>query len=273
MIEAQSVAIKYEGRTIIDNITLQVQEGEIVSIIGPNGSGKSTLLKSMSRLIPCEQGCVRIAGQEIGTLSSKRVAQLLCMLCQANQTPADMTVEELVSYGRMPHKKWYERLDASDHEVVDWALDCTGLVTYRERLVASLSGGEAQRAWIAMALAQRPKILMLDEPTTYLDIAHQLEVLELIRSINRELGITVVMVLHDLNQASAYSDRICVLRGGNLTMTGSPREVLTPELIRDVYGVEAEVTLDAADESLRIHIHKRTEVTSARAQLTSLPLY
>lgn len=273
MIEAQSVAIKYDGRTIIDNITLQVQEGEIISIIGPNGSGKSTLLKSMSRMIPCERGCVRIAGQELGTLSNKRIAQLLCMLCQSNQTPGDMTVEELVSYGRLPHKKWYERLDASDHEVVEWALDRTGLASYRERLVGSLSGGEAQRAWIAMALAQRPKILMLDEPTTYLDIAHQLEVLELIRSINRELGITVVMVLHDLNQASAYSDRICVLRDGHMTMTGSPRQVLTPELIRDVYGVEAEVTHAAADGSLRIHIQKRTEAAHAQRQPASLPIH
>ncbi|MBP2002269.1 iron complex transport system ATP-binding protein [Paenibacillus shirakamiensis] len=270
MIEAQSVAIKYDGRTIIDNITLQVQEGEIVSIIGPNGSGKSTLLKSMSRLIPCERGCVRIGGQEIGTLSNKRVAQLLCMLCQSNQTPGDMTVEELVSYGRLPHKKWYERLDASDKEVVDWAIDRTGLATYRERLVGSLSGGEAQRAWIAMALAQRPKILMLDEPTTYLDIAHQLEVLELVRSINRELGITVVMVLHDLNQASAYSDRICVLRDGQVMMTGSPKDVLTPELIRDVYGVEAEITHHAVDDSMRIYINKKTEAASTRTELAPL---
>ncbi|SFT26653.1 ABC transporter ATP-binding protein [Paenibacillus sp. BC26] len=260
MIEAQSVAVKYDGRTIIDNLSLQVLEGEILSIIGPNGSGKSTLLKSMSRMIPCESGSVHLCGEKLASMSSKRIAQLLCMLSQSNQTPPDMTVEELISYGRLPHKKWYERLGESDHEIVNWALERTGLLSFRKRYVSSLSGGEAQRAWIAMALAQRPKVLLLDEPTTYLDIAHQLEVLELVRSINRELGITVVMVLHDLNQAGAYSDRICVLRDGSLALTDTPANVLTPELIRTVYGVEAEVTPDHLDGGLRIHVRRRSAI-------------
>lgn len=257
MLEAEALTISYDGKTIVKSVTLQVQEGEIVSIIGPNGSGKSTLLKGISRLIPCEGGRVCLAGQELQSMQSKHISQLMCILCQSNQTPSDMTVEELVSYGRYPHKKWYERLSAEDYEIVDWAIQHTGLDTYRKRLVLSLSGGEAQRAWIAMALAQRPKVLLLDEPTTYLDIAHQLEVLELVRKVNRELGITVVMVLHDLNQASAYSDRICVIQDGVIALSGSPKDVLTSEMIRKVYGVEAEVQFQADVEYPRIHPIKR----------------
>ncbi|MCR8844247.1 ABC transporter ATP-binding protein [Paenibacillus sp. SC116] len=257
MLEASNVTIGYEDKTIVKNVTLQIQEGEIVSIIGPNGSGKSTLLKGMSRLIPCESGQVCLAGESMHAMGSKRISQLMCILCQSNQTPADMTVEELVSYGRYPHKKWYERLNADDYDIINWAILHTGMESFRKRLVISLSGGEAQRAWIAMALAQRPKVLLLDEPTTYLDIAHQLEVLELVRTVNRELGITVVMVLHDLNQASAYSDKIYVIQNGSIHTTGKPRDVLTPDIIRNVYGVEAEVQYLEAVEYPRIHPLKR----------------
>ncbi|TVX91729.1 ABC transporter ATP-binding protein [Paenibacillus agilis] len=257
MLEASNVTIGYEDKTIVKNVTLQVKKGEIVSIIGPNGSGKSTLLKGMSRLIPCASGQVCIAGESLRAMGSKRISQLMCILCQSNQTPADMTVEELVSYGRYPHKKWYERLNVEDYDIINWAILHTGMEPFRKRLVISLSGGEAQRAWIAMALAQRPKVLLLDEPTTYLDIAHQLEVLELVRTVNKELGITVIMVLHDLNQASAYSDKIYVIQNGGIHITGKPRDVLTPEMIRTVYGVEAEVQYVEAVEYPRIHPLKR----------------
>jgi len=257
MLEATSLSISYDGNRIVKDVSLHVHEGEIVSIIGPNGSGKSTLLKGMSRLIPCESGRICIAGQEINSMRSKQISQMMCILCQSNQTPADMTVEELVSYGRTPHKKWFERLTHEDHEIIDWAIEQTGMESYRKRLVVSLSGGEAQRAWIAMALAQRPKVLLLDEPTTYLDIAHQLEVLELVRSLNKELGITVIMVLHDLNQASTYSDKICVIRNGVVELVGKPSEVLTHEMIRNVYGVEAEVAYTPESTSPRIHPIRR----------------
>lgn len=262
MLEAQALTISYDGNKIVNEFTLQVNEGEIVSIIGPNGSGKSTLLKGMSRLIPCESGRVCIAGQELRTLNSKKISQMMCILCQSNQTPADMTVEELVSYGRMPHKKWYERLTGEDYEIVDWAIEKTGMSPLRKRLVVSLSGGEAQRAWIAMALAQRPKVLLLDEPTTYLDIAHQLEVLELVKTVNRELGITIVMVLHDLNQASAYSDNIYVIQKGLLAFKGKPSDVLTTDMIRDVYGVEAEVQFPAGSVYPRIHPLRKAQAAA-----------
>ncbi|TCZ81287.1 ABC transporter ATP-binding protein [Paenibacillus albiflavus] len=259
MLAAEGLSISYDGNKIVNNFTFQVNEGEIVTIIGPNGSGKSTLLKGISRMIPCESGRVCIAGQELKSLHSKQISQIMCMLCQSNQTPADMTVEELVSYGRLPHKKWYERLSDQDYEIVDWAIEKTALHPLRKRLVVSLSGGEAQRAWIAMALAQRPKVLLLDEPTTYLDIAHQLEVLELVKNLNQELGITVVMVLHDLNQASVYSDKIYVIQKGNLVQYGKPSKVLTTEMIRDIYGVDADVQFADGSESPRIHPLKRAQ--------------
>ncbi|MDU5143750.1 MAG: ABC transporter ATP-binding protein [Paenibacillus dendritiformis] len=254
MLKVQSLNIRYADKTVVQNFSLDVKEGEVVSIIGPNGSGKSTILKAMTRLIPCESGRVCIADRELRSLSVKQVSRLMCMLCQSNASPPDMTVGELVSYGRMPHKKWYERLDAEDEEVIQWALEQTGMHAYKERLVVSLSGGEAQRAWLAMALAQRPKVLLLDEPTTYLDIAHQLEVLELVRALNRELGLTVVMVLHDLNHASAYSDRVCVIKGGSLRLYGTPQDVFTIELIRSVYGVETEIQYGPDSECPRIHV-------------------
>lgn len=258
MIDVQSLTIRYSDRTIVSNFSLEVQEGEIVSIIGPNGSGKSTILKGLSRSIPCESGRICIANHEISSLSNKQVSRIMCMLCQSNTCPLDMTVKELVGYGRVPHKKWYERFDSSDEEVIQWALEQTGLLPYGDRLIVSLSGGEAQRAWIAMALAQRPKVLLLDEPTTYLDIAHQLEVLELISRLNRKLNLTVVMVLHDLNHAGAYSDKIAVIKSGVMREYGPPQKVLTPRLIREVYGVESEVEYVLGSTAPRIHIIKKS---------------
>lgn len=264
MLNLESLRINYADRTIVDNFSLHVKEGEVVSIIGPNGSGKSTILKAVSRLIPCESGRVCIADQELGSLSTKQVSRLMCMLCQSNSSPADMTVEELVGYGRIPHKKWYERLTGDDHEIVKWALEHTGMLEFKDRLVVSLSGGEAQRAWLAMALAQRPKVLLLDEPTTFLDIAHQLEVLELVRTLNRELKITVVMVLHDLNHACTYSDKVCVIKEGNMRVFGKPQEVFTMELIRSVYGVDTDIEYRAGSDIPRIHILKKTKRESEK---------
>jgi len=258
MLQVQSLTIRYAERTIVKDFSIDVREGEVVSIIGPNGSGKSTILKGLSRLIPSESGRVCIANQEMCALSTKQVSQIMCMLCQSNVCPADMTVEELALYGRVPHKKWYERFDAEDYEVAKWALEQTGMLPFKDRLIVSLSGGEAQRAWIAMALAQRPKVLLLDEPTTFLDIAHQLEVLELVRRLNRELNLTVVMVLHDLNHAGAYSDKICVIKDGVKREYGAPSQVLTPALIENVYGVESEVEYVTGSSAPRIHILKKS---------------
>ncbi|EJL43545.1 iron ABC transporter ATP-binding protein [Brevibacillus agri] len=259
MLNVQSMNVCYGKKRIVNDFSLDIHEGEIVSLIGPNGSGKSTVLKAISRLIPCESGSVRIAGEPADNMSMKQLSRIMCMLCQSNSCPSDVTVEELVGYGRVPHKKWYERLDAADYEIVDWALQQTGLESYRGRYLASLSGGEAQRAWIAMALAQKPKLLLLDEPTTYLDIAHQLDVLELIAKLNRELKLTVVMVLHDLNHASTYSDKICVIKDGDIRVFGKPQDVFTLELIRSVYGVDTEIRYAPDSTSPRIHVLKKAQ--------------
>ncbi|MBR2567733.1 MAG: ABC transporter ATP-binding protein [Paenibacillus sp.] len=257
MLKIHSLRMEFRERAVVQDFSLEVEEGEIVSIIGPNGSGKSTILKGVSGMLPCVSGQVCIADQHLAQMTAKHVSQVMCMLCQANISPADMTVQELVGYGRSPHKKWYERLDHKDYEIIAWALDKTGMTGYKDRLMASLSGGEAQRAWLAMALAQRPKLLLLDEPTTYLDIGHQLEVLELVRQLNQELGLTVVMVLHDLNHASTYSDKVCVIQQGTIERYGRPSEVFTEELIRRVYGVETEIDTRTDSEHPRIHVlHK-----------------
>lgn len=254
MLRVESVSIRYEKNTIVNNFSFSAEEGEIVSIIGPNGSGKSTLLKAVAKFIPYYSGKVLIEGNDLKSMKPKQVAQIMCMLSQKNAAPNDMTVNDLVSYGRHPHKKWFEKIHNKDMEIVDWALKRTYLTDFKERTVSSLSGGEAQRAWIAMALAQQPKILLLDEPTTYLDISHQHEVLELIRELNQEMNMTVVMVLHDLNQAARYSDNIVVVQAGERAMCGAPSCVMTPDMIRDVYRMNAEVEYVPTETAPRVHL-------------------
>ncbi|GIN71832.1 iron ABC transporter ATP-binding protein [Bacillus sp. J14TS2] len=254
MLTVDSISIRYEKKTVIDQFSFSVQNREIMSIIGPNGSGKSTLLKAISKYIPYHTGQIFLEGKNLKSLRAKQVARTMCMLSQKNQAPHDMTVIDLVSYGRYPHKKWFEKLNDEDMDIVHWALEKTHLSGYKDRIVSSLSGGESQRAWIAMALAQRPKILLLDEPTTYLDISHQHEVLELVRELNQDMGMTVIMVLHDLNQAARYSDKIVVVRSGEKVMNGTPEYVMTTGMIRDVYHMEAEVEYVAAETRPRIHL-------------------
>lgn len=254
MLQVDSISIRYERQNVIDDFSFAINQGEIVSIIGPNGSGKSTLLKAISRFIPYHTGSIKLEGKNLKSLSSKQIARTMCVLSQKNQAPNDMTVGELVSYGRYPHKRWFEKLNEDDMNIIDWALNKTNLYAYKERTVASLSGGESQRVWIAMALAQRPKILLLDEPTTYLDISHQHEVLELVSELNQEMGMTIIMVLHDLNQASRYSDRIVVVRNGERVMYGSPDLVMTTGMIKDVYKMNAEIKYVQAEKKPRIHL-------------------
>lgn len=241
MLRTNELDVLIEERKIVKGLNVSIEAGEIVSIIGPNGSGKSTALKAISRMIPTQENSVFLDEVDILQLKSKDLSKQLSVLFQANDAPADLSVEELIAYGRTPHKKWFETLNEEDHEIVEWAIRMTSLEKYRHRQVVSLSGGEAQRAWIAMSLAQRPKVLLLDEPTTYLDIAHQLQLLELIHAVNRELGMTIVMVLHDLNQASLYSDKICVIQNGEMVKYGTSEEVMTKELIRKVYNVDCDI--------------------------------
>lgn len=220
---------------------LQIKKGEIVSLIGPNGSGKSTALRLISKLIKPNDGSIILDGFDVFKMKPLAMAQKLAMLPQMNDHQLDLTVGELVEYGRYPHRNAFQALNGEDMEIINWALEVTHLQKYRNRLLPSLSGGERQRAWIAMAIAQLPEVLLLDEPTTYLDIAHQLEVMELVRKLNKDSGMTVVMVLHDINQAARYSDRLIALKEGSVKYSGIPQCVLCREMFQSIFDIDAKI--------------------------------
>jgi len=231
----------YDGLPVFRDIDLEIPSGKITTLIGANGSGKSTLLKTMSRLIAPSSGAVYLEGRSIHDMPTRLVAQKLALLPQGAQTPGGITVGELVEYGRFPHRTRLSGLTEADRGIVRWALDCTATTALKDREMDQLSGGQRQRAWIAMALAQKTGILFLDEPTTYLDISHQLELLHLLRGLNLEQGVTIVMVLHDLNHAIMFSDCLVAIKDGAIHSRGTPEAVITPRNLRDVFDVEAAV--------------------------------
>ena len=239
IIKAQNISVSINEKEIVHSISLDIPEGKVTAIIGPNGCGKSTTLKALSRILPYK-GSVTFKGQEMSTLSQREFAKCLAILTQSPQAPSDLTVNDLVEMGRFPHRGFLGRAGKDDKEHVEWALEQTGVKEMRYRLLNTLSGGERQRAWIAMALAQRPEVLLLDEPTTYLDICHQLEIMQLITRLNQELDLTVVMVVHDLNHAIMYADHVVVVKAGQLVTSGAPREIITAELLADVFKVKAD---------------------------------
>ena len=239
IIKAQNISVSINEKEIVHGISLDIPEGKVTAIIGPNGCGKSTTLKALSRILPYK-GSVTFKGQEMSTLSQREFAKCLAILTQSPQAPSDLTVNDLVEMGRFPHRGFLGRAGKDDKEHVEWALEQTGVKEMRYRLLNTLSGGERQRAWIAMALAQRPEVLLLDEPTTYLDICHQLEIMQLITRLNQELGLTVVMVVHDLNHAIMYADHVVVVKAGQLVTSGAPREIITADLLAEVFKVKAD---------------------------------
>lgn len=237
-VEVHDVTLGYGDRVIVPKVNVTLEKPEIISIIGPNGSGKSTLLKAMSRLLLPLAGTVLLDGKNIHRMKSAEVARIMAVLPQMVKTPPDMTVYDLVSYGRFPHHSFYQGLVDEDHGYIEKALVETGMQKMAYRRLDTLSGGERQRAWLAMALSQEPKILMLDEPTTYLDIHHQLELMKLIQKLYKDRKITVVMVLHDLNHAVRFSQRIIAVKDGAVFADGPVKKVVTPEHLRQLYGVE-----------------------------------
>ena len=253
MIKAKNLKVGYEQKIIIEDLSIDIEKGQVVSILGPNGSGKSTLLKALSRMVKPKSGEIYIENQKLTDIKNKKISQKLCLLSQHNTVPGDISVEDLVYFGRMPHKKWYETKLKEDEEIVNWAIENVGLTKYKNTPVSTLSGGERQRAHLAQALCQKPEILLLDEPTTYLDISHQLELMELVREINKNLNITIIMVLHDLNQASKYSDRLLIMKNGNIVADGHPNETISHDIIRDVYGVKCDIDHDPISKKPRIH--------------------
>ena len=244
-IEFRNVRKEYQdGSQIIQALkptNLVINKGEFVAIVGPSGSGKSTLLKAISRNLKPITGSVFLDGSDIQKFNSKEFARQLAILHQVSRAPADLTVRDLVEYGRFPYQHWWKGKNEDDEKFVSWALKQTGLEKLAMRRVSTLSGGEQQRAWIAMALAQKPRILLLDEPTTYLDIAHQLEVMKIVTTINETYGMTVIMVLHDINHALQYADEIAVLKDKHIVAQGAPETVLTVEMLAQVFGVRADI--------------------------------
>ena len=242
LLEARNLTVTLEGKTILERLSLRFAEGKRTAIIGPNGAGKSTLLRALAALNPVYRGEILLDGEEIRKIGRKRLSQRIAILPQNVQAPPDTTVERLVDYGRFPYRSWFRGSDArEDREAVEWALSVTRLEEFRQRQVMSLSGGERQRAWIAMALAQRPKILLLDEPTTYLDIAHQLEVMQIVRQLYETYHMTIIMVLHDINHALQYADEIAILKDHGIFAQGAPKEVVTVDSLAEVFGVRADI--------------------------------
>ena len=246
-LEARELKIGYGEKVAIKNASLKIDYGEIVSIIGPNGSGKSTLIKALSGYLKPKKGEVLLDGCNIKGIGGRDLAKKIAVLPQFKSSPDDISVETLVSYGRHPHLGFGKRLMKEDLDIMEWALEKTGLIDFKDRNILTLSGGEAQRAWIAMALTQKASILMLDEPNTYLDISYQMEVLELVKDLNQSLDLTFVMVLHDLNQAARYSDKIYVLMDGMICKYGKPKNVIQSDLLRDVFRIEADVFEDSVN--------------------------
>src|SRR5262245_59988432 len=244
LLRAEGLRLGYDGRTVVDGLDLEIPPGQVSVIVGANACGKSTLLRALARLLAPRAGVVHLDGRSIHALPTKQVARLLGILPQAPIAPDGLTVRDLVGRGRAPHQSWWRQWSSADRGAVDAALAATELVALADRPVDELSGGQRQRAWIAMAVAQQTPILLLDEPTTYLDLAHQIDVLDLVVDLNRRSARTVVMVLHDLNQACRYADHVVAMKSGRLVHQGGPGEVITAELVGDVFGLRCQVVPD-----------------------------
>ncbi|MEA4960059.1 ABC transporter ATP-binding protein [Lutispora sp.] len=256
-LEALDIHVKYGRKEILNSVSLKINDGEITTIIGPNGSGKSTLIKVLSRCLSPWKGSVYLDGKNLKDIGTKKIAEKLAVLPQIRHLSSDITVEELVAHGRYPHLGFRQKLRKEDREIIEWSMIKTGLMELRYRHVVTLSGGEKQRAWMAMTLAQKTGILILDEPTTFLDISYQLEVLELIKELNASLGLTVIMVLHDLNQAARYSDNIHVLDRGRICEWGPPDKILRSDLIKRVFKIQAHIYEDDINQCLYFIPEKR----------------
>src|SRR5699024_7263565 len=220
--EVRDVTTGYDKKVVIENFNMTIPKGQITSIVGPNGCGKTTLLHTLTRVLRIKYGAVSMDGKDIFAMNTKNVAKRLSLLPQMSNAPDGLTVRELIGYGRHPHKKPFEGLNQWDYENIDWAVDVTGIKAFTDRPVSELSGGQKQRVWLAMALAQNTDIILLDEPTTYLDMKFQMEILNLLKSLNETADKTIVMVLHDINHASRFSDHMIALKEGGIRKLGKP---------------------------------------------------
>ncbi|MFI1678931.1 ABC transporter ATP-binding protein [Streptomyces sp. NPDC020607] len=241
---ARELTLAYEDRTVVAGLDLTIPDGRVTVIVGPNACGKSTTLRALGRLLKPRSGAVLLDGASLATLPTKKIAQQIGLLPQTPVAPEAITVADLVARGRQPHQRWWQQWSDADERAVTEAMERTDVVPLAERPVDELSGGQRQRVWIAMALAQDTGLLLLDEPTTYLDISHQVEVLDLVRQLNHESGRTIVVVLHDLNQAARYADHLVAMKAGEVVAEGTPAKIVTEELVREVFGLECVVVPD-----------------------------
>lgn len=244
LLSTRRLTLAYDGASIIMDLDLAIPAGKITTLVGPNGCGKSTLLRGLARLLKPRAGTVYLDSTEIFKLSTKAVAKRLGILPQGPVAPEGLTVRDLVAQGRYPYQNWLQQWSKEDERLVEQALATTGITPLADRALDTLSGGQRQRAWIAMALAQDTEILLLDEPTTFLDLAHQIEVLDLLYELNQTEGRTIVMVLHDLNQACRYADYLVAVREGQVWAQGVPAQVMTEAMVREVFGLECRIVTD-----------------------------
>jgi len=241
---ANELTLAYDDASIIHNLRLAIPMGQVTALVGPNGCGKSTLLRGISRLLKPKHGTVILDGQDIWKLPTKELAKRLGILPQSPVAPEGLTVHELVAQGRYPHQSWLQQWSAEDERVTQEALAITHIEDFADRPVDTLSGGQRQRAWIAMTLAQDSEVILLDEPTTFLDLAYQIDVLDLLYELNRQRKKTIVMVVHDLNHACRYADYLVAVKEGQIAAQGIPSEVVTERLVREVFGVECLIIPD-----------------------------
>ncbi|MGT2906846.1 ABC transporter ATP-binding protein [Streptococcus dentiloxodontae] len=243
-IRAEDIQVSYDKNIIIDQLSLEIPEGKITTIIGSNGCGKSTLLKALTRIQNLNSGSIFLDGDSIASLPTKEIAKKMALLPQVLEATEGISVYELISYGRFPHQKYLGMLTKQDRDKIHWAMEVTRTTSFANLEVDDLSGGQRQRVWIAMALAQDTDTIFLDEPTTYLDLNHQLEILELLNRLNKESGKTIIMVLHDLNLSARFSDRLIAMKDGQVHYQGKAEEVMTSEILRDIFQIDAHIVSD-----------------------------
>ena len=244
-ISAENIGVTIGEKKILHDVNCNFASKKRTAIIGPNGAGKSTLLKALCFLNEKFSGRVTVDGKNIRELGRREISKIMAILPQEKDAPKDTTVRQLASFGRFPHRKFFGTTTAEDKQAIDWALEVTKMTALENRQVSTLSGGERQRAWLAMTLAQKPQILFLDEPTTYLDIAHQLDVMEIINYVNKKFKMTIIMVLHDINHARIYSDDVVVVKNGGVFAHGEPKKILTAASIEQIFNVKADTFINA----------------------------
>ena len=238
-IEIKDLKVSYDDRVIIPNANLKIPSNKITMLIGPNGCGKSTMLKSIARIIPVQNGQILLHGKDMKKIPQRELAKQMAVLPQSPIVPEGILVKDLVAYGRFPYQKPLSGLKKEDHEIIQWAMEKTGVSDLKDRKVEELSGGQRQRVWISLALAQKTNVLILDEPTTYLDMAHQLEILELLKKLNEEEKTTIILVIHELNHAAKFADHIVGMKQGQILFEGAPSDVIQVENLRRLYEIEA----------------------------------